>query len=169
MRIAYCATRLLIDTPISYAVPKEVGKVGTESPTFIQPVSERKDGIQAMFARQNAAQSPVSQAKRKRSTSPQSASQGTSPPKKSKMITEDNTPHKTQPEVIDLCDSDEGRKPEDAVEKLDTWEDSSNIEYLDHGGSSSPKTVSDLRTMSYAVNQTLALASVLPRPESQGL
>ncbi|KAF8890654.1 hypothetical protein BD779DRAFT_1622349 [Infundibulicybe gibba] len=35
-----------------YQVPLEVGKVGTESPTFIQPVSQRKDGIQAMFSKQ---------------------------------------------------------------------------------------------------------------------
>jgi hypothetical protein len=36
----------------SYAVPTEVGKVGTESPTFIEPVQKRKDGIEAMFSRQ---------------------------------------------------------------------------------------------------------------------
>lgn len=36
----------------SYAVPKEVGKVGTESSTFIEPVAARKDGIAAMFAKQ---------------------------------------------------------------------------------------------------------------------
>ncbi|KAF9460463.1 hypothetical protein BDZ94DRAFT_1311474 [Collybia nuda] len=35
-----------------YKVPKEVGKVGTESPTFIEPVSNRKDGIRAMFSKQ---------------------------------------------------------------------------------------------------------------------
>ncbi|KAJ7781783.1 hypothetical protein DFH07DRAFT_791530 [Mycena maculata] len=35
-----------------YQVPKEVGKVGTESPTFIVPVANRKDGIQAMFSKQ---------------------------------------------------------------------------------------------------------------------
>ncbi|KAF5314409.1 hypothetical protein D9619_011839 [Psilocybe cf. subviscida] len=35
-----------------YAVPKEVGKVGTESSTFIEPVAARKDGIAAMFAKQ---------------------------------------------------------------------------------------------------------------------
>ncbi|KDR78411.1 hypothetical protein GALMADRAFT_245579 [Galerina marginata CBS 339.88] len=35
-----------------YAVPKEVGKVGTESSTFIEPVTARKDGIQAMFSKQ---------------------------------------------------------------------------------------------------------------------
>ena len=44
----------------SYAVPKEVGKVGVQSPTFIEPVEKRKDGIQAMFSRQAKAaqQSP---------------------------------------------------------------------------------------------------------------
>jgi len=35
-----------------YQVPKEVGKVGTESPSFIEPVASRKDGIQAMFYKQ---------------------------------------------------------------------------------------------------------------------
>ncbi|KAF7307725.1 LigB domain-containing protein [Mycena kentingensis (nom. inval.)] len=38
-----------------YAVPPEVGKVGTESPTFIEPVKQRKDGISAMFAKQKEA------------------------------------------------------------------------------------------------------------------
>ena len=33
-------------------MPTEVGKVGTESPTFIEPVQKRKDGIEAMFSRQ---------------------------------------------------------------------------------------------------------------------
>jgi hypothetical protein len=36
----------------SYAVPREVGKVGVQSPTFIEPVQKRKDGIEAMFSRQ---------------------------------------------------------------------------------------------------------------------
>jgi hypothetical protein len=39
----------------SYAVPKEVGKVGVQSPTFIEPVQKRKDGIEAMFSRQTKA------------------------------------------------------------------------------------------------------------------
>ena len=38
--------------PRSYAVPTEVGKVGTESPSFIEPITSRKDGIQAMFSKQ---------------------------------------------------------------------------------------------------------------------
>ncbi|KAI0043681.1 DUF159-domain-containing protein [Auriscalpium vulgare] len=60
-----------------YAVPKEVGKVGTESPTFIQPVSKRKDGIEAMFSNHTQSSpsgkpklAPPSPAKRKREISP---------------------------------------------------------------------------------------------------
>jgi len=53
-----------------YQVPKEVGKVGAESPTFIEPVAHRKDGIQAMFSRQKQAQSSPLTKKRKRSSSP---------------------------------------------------------------------------------------------------
>ena len=41
-----------IHVPRSYAVPTEVGKVGTESPSFIEPITSRKDGIQAMFSKQ---------------------------------------------------------------------------------------------------------------------
>jgi hypothetical protein len=43
----------------SYAVPAEVGKVGVESPTFIEPVQKRKDGIEAMFMRQTKAKEPT--------------------------------------------------------------------------------------------------------------
>ncbi|KAF8262601.1 hypothetical protein EI94DRAFT_672108 [Lactarius quietus] len=60
------------DSPLEcYAVPKEVGRVGVESPTFIEPVEKRKDGIQAMFSRQTAkgSASPA-RGKRKRETSP---------------------------------------------------------------------------------------------------
>jgi len=56
-----------------YQVPKEIGKVGAESPTFIQPIANRKDGIQAMFSRQQQTQSSPaknSSQKRKRSLSP---------------------------------------------------------------------------------------------------
>ncbi|KAF4564454.1 SOS response-associated peptidase family protein [Pleurotus pulmonarius] len=48
---------------LCYQVPKEVGKVGTESPSYIEPVSQRKDGIEAMFAK----------AKSKSTASPQSS------------------------------------------------------------------------------------------------
>ncbi|KAG8973599.1 hypothetical protein FRB90_009895 [Tulasnella sp. 427] len=36
----------------AYQVPKEVGKVGTNDPSFVKPVAERKDGIAAMFKKQ---------------------------------------------------------------------------------------------------------------------
>lgn len=52
-----------------YQVPKEIGKVGTESPTLIEPVAHRKDGIQAMFAKQRSKQKATG--KRKRDPSPQ--------------------------------------------------------------------------------------------------
>ena len=52
----------------SYQVPKEVGRVGAESQTFIEPVAKRKDGIQAMFSRMRN-----SPRKRKRSPSPLTA------------------------------------------------------------------------------------------------
>jgi len=48
---------------ISYQVPKEVGKVGTESPSFIEPVANRKDGIQAMFSKQKQRDSSSSPTK----------------------------------------------------------------------------------------------------------
>ncbi|KAF8200355.1 hypothetical protein BJ912DRAFT_948849 [Pholiota molesta] len=56
-----------------YAVSKEVGKVGTESPSFIKPVAERRDGIKAMFSKQATAspsKTPTTSQKRKSETSP---------------------------------------------------------------------------------------------------
>ncbi|KAG8908996.1 hypothetical protein FRB99_000099 [Tulasnella sp. 403] len=41
------------DKPMEYyQVPLEVGKVGTNDPSFVKPVAERKDGIAAMFKKQ---------------------------------------------------------------------------------------------------------------------
>jgi len=62
----YSATTEVVSN--SYPVPQEVGKVGSQSPTFIEPVSQRRDGIQAMFAKQ--ASSPPSSQKRKRASLP---------------------------------------------------------------------------------------------------
>ncbi|KAF5376113.1 hypothetical protein D9615_007773 [Tricholomella constricta] len=62
-----------------YQVPKEVGKVGTESASFIEPIANRKDGIQAMFSKQaskssekspQSLQAPKAKASVKRSRSP---------------------------------------------------------------------------------------------------
>lgn len=51
-----------------------MGKVGNESPTFIEPIAKRKDGIMAMFAGQGSQESKSSSpAKRKRSASPSPA------------------------------------------------------------------------------------------------
>ncbi|KIK80983.1 hypothetical protein PAXRUDRAFT_210084 [Paxillus rubicundulus Ve08.2h10] len=59
-------------TPLRcYEVPKEVGKVGTESAKFIEPIANRRDGIQAMFAKQRSRHAEAS-VKRKRSPSPSS-------------------------------------------------------------------------------------------------
>ncbi|KZT68101.1 DUF159-domain-containing protein [Daedalea quercina L-15889] len=93
-----------------YQVPKEVGKVGTESPTFIQPVAGRKDGIEAMFAKQAAVSSsqPSKNAKRKRSVS--------------SLKTSDPAKHV----------KDEPSEPANpSTSKLNTWEDDSEIEYVD--------------------------------------
>ncbi|KAF9219323.1 DUF159-domain-containing protein [Gyrodon lividus] len=57
-----------------YQVPKEVGKVGAESAKFVQPIANRKDGIQAMFAKQWSKQAGAS-VKRQRSLSPSSSVQ----------------------------------------------------------------------------------------------
>jgi len=74
-----------------YQVPKEVGRVGAESATYIQPLSNRKDGIQAMFARQRLKQDPkqtkpseVVHSRRKRSPSPTLADDGIQIVKKEK-------------------------------------------------------------------------------------
>jgi hypothetical protein len=41
----------------SYPVQPEVGKVGTNSPSFILPVAERSDGIKAFFSKASPAKS----------------------------------------------------------------------------------------------------------------
>ncbi|CAE6511391.1 unnamed protein product [Rhizoctonia solani] len=38
-------------TLICYEVPREVGKVGNEDPSFIEPLAARKDGLMAMMSR----------------------------------------------------------------------------------------------------------------------
>ncbi|KAG9045053.1 hypothetical protein FS837_007129 [Tulasnella sp. UAMH 9824] len=39
----------------AYRVPKEVGQFGTNDPSFVQPVAKRKDGIAAIFKKQQGA------------------------------------------------------------------------------------------------------------------
>ncbi|EKM52586.1 uncharacterized protein PHACADRAFT_149369 [Phanerochaete carnosa HHB-10118-sp] len=134
----------------SYPVPKEVGKVGEESPTFIQPLAARPDGIQAMFARQTAKALPSSSGssqqtkaeaktptKRKRSASPVPQKMpSTSSPKKSqsKSNSEVKDEEGHVKEVVDLCEDQEEVKEEEDVkpktEKMNSWEDD-EIEILD--------------------------------------
>ncbi|KAG6855969.1 hypothetical protein H0H87_008910 [Tephrocybe sp. NHM501043] len=80
------------DHPLEcYQVPKEVGRVGTESPTFIEPVVKRKDGIQAMFSKlaskPSTSQPRLGPSSRKRSQSPED----TPPSKKIKPEMEDDS------------------------------------------------------------------------------
>ncbi|WVF69072.1 hypothetical protein IAT40_003846 [Kwoniella sp. CBS 6097] len=57
-----------------YAVPSEVGKIGNNSPTFIQPVSERSDGIKSFFQKQ--APSPAKPKKEAREDSGKTTNEG---------------------------------------------------------------------------------------------
>ncbi|PCH43063.1 DUF159-domain-containing protein [Wolfiporia cocos MD-104 SS10] len=87
-----------------YQVPKEVGKTGNESATFVEPIKERKDGIQAMFARQ---QSRVS-----------SPSPYASPEKRKREPTPDITEQKSISKKA-------------KIQKVNAWEDVSEIDYVD--------------------------------------
>ncbi|KAI0351590.1 DUF159-domain-containing protein [Trametes cingulata] len=100
---------------VCYQVPKEVGKIGTDSPTFIQPIQERKDGIQAMFAKQQATST--------QSKNP-AALHGSSQP---------TLKRSASPAELKTETSESGRTPikKPKVEKVNAWEDDSDIEYVD--------------------------------------
>ena len=126
---------LSLQTYRSYQVPKEVGKVGTESPTFIEPIAQRKDGIQAMFAKQKGSSAQTTKpTKRKRSKSPPV------------QIESDDS----DVQIIEPSTSQRSAKSQ----KMNTWEDDSDVEYVDkppsqskpsQSGSSGRKTsVSDV-------------------------
>ncbi|TFK80769.1 DUF159-domain-containing protein [Polyporus arcularius HHB13444] len=103
-----CAPYHASDHPlVCYAVPKEVGKIGTDSPTFVEPIAERKDGIQAMFAKQTLKDTRTSakSSPRKRSASP----------------TNDKTDVKGEAQSAKKA----------KIEKVNAWEDDSDIEYVD--------------------------------------
>ncbi len=138
----------------SYAVPKEVGKVGTESPAFIQPISQRQDGIQAMFAKQNLIQgSPAiiskSNAKRQRSTTPKPSTGGDtvleqspsniSPVKRRKVQRSSPSKPRKVEEVIDLCDTEE--EEESAMEPAKQSNSTKDVALID--SDSKRKEVSD--------------------------
>ncbi|KAF8154077.1 DUF159-domain-containing protein [Crassisporium funariophilum] len=102
-------------TPLEcYAVPREVGKVGTESPSFIEPITNRKDGIEAMFSKQKRMQatpspskgssSPPGKRKHESSPSPSKERGATRPlsfkdsPSPSKRLKSDHGDDSNQPE-----------------------------------------------------------------------
>jgi hypothetical protein len=107
----YRPSLILTHASISYAVPKEVGRVGVESPTFIEPVEKRKDGIEALFSRQ-AAKGTTSKATWK--DEPASPARGkrkreSSPPideVEEKPATSLSHGVKTEPVDVDASDSD---------------------------------------------------------------
>jgi len=96
------------DSPLeSYQVPKEVGKVGTESSSFILPIAARKDGIEAMFSKQKQAAKESSSAKKTKSASLNSTKRKRDSPKMLRKSTSDS--------AINI---DEGS--DDEIEILDT-------------------------------------------------
>lgn len=121
-----------------FAVPKEVGKVGTESSTFIEPVAQRKDGIAAMFKKQEIKQDkkPGVQSSSKPSPSPKKPvvkfepaaspaklKRESADPEPSSSRTKNLQPTKRKresPEVLDLTLSDdEQESPEPKKIKKD--------------------------------------------------
>jgi len=76
----------------SYAVPKEVGKVGVQSPTFIEPVRKRKDGIEAIFSRQ--AKAAQQQKSASRDTPPAAAAGSSKRKRESSSPTEEKEEEK---------------------------------------------------------------------------
>ncbi|KAJ7938225.1 hypothetical protein B0H13DRAFT_1942125 [Mycena leptocephala] len=110
-----------------YQVPKEVGKVGTESSTFIEPVANRKDGIQAMFTKQKQAQaSSPKKTPAKRALSPADDDEievvdGPSASKKSKPTPKKKPPPSSDDEIeiVDGPSSPKKSKPT-PKKKVDT-------------------------------------------------
>ncbi|SCZ97919.1 BZ3500_MvSof-1268-A1-R1_Chr3-3g06456 [Microbotryum saponariae] len=88
-----------------YQVPKGVGKVGNESPTFIEPIKGAPGTLETMFAKQNSQGSP---------NMPKSASAASPKWKSSSPVTLKKAPatHKRKKEssieVIDLLDDSDG-------------------------------------------------------------
>lgn len=145
----------------SYQVPKEVGKIGAESPSFIQPIAERKDGIEAMFAKQasKAAAATSSQATPQATpTSSQVKPEPRAPVKRKRDDSVSGTPRKhaktarvkkEDQDVIDLCEDSDSPKTvksgaredsESKAEKINSWEDGA-VEYTDEDNTtSSPRS-----------------------------
>jgi len=98
----YCDTSVALTC---YQVPKEVGKVGTESARFIEPIMNRKDGIEAMFSKQKILPSQPSSSLGKReydsTCSPprQSKELESSDLKHTSSVKRSKSDHKDEPEI----------------------------------------------------------------------
>ncbi|TCD68996.1 hypothetical protein EIP91_009218 [Steccherinum ochraceum] len=128
-----------VESPLEcYQVPKEIGKVGTESSTFIEPIAQRKDGIQAMFAKQqrNVASSSKS-TKRKRPSTP--------PIVRTPSVADDH-------DEIQILERDPNSRPRGKLQKLNTWEDDSDVEYVDQPSTAGPSSASQKKVQFYYVS-----------------
>jgi len=162
-------------------VPAEVGKVGVESPTFIEPVQKRKDGIEAMFMRQaKAKEAEAGSGKRKHEPSseveetcaPEAATaSGTSVPSRSSVkrakVKAENDPIRVtvKPQEliidVDIVDAD------DPAERERERDNSSDVEILP--GPSSPQSVSSPSPSPGASSLFLTHVQISsPRVPSQG-
>lgn len=93
-----------VDVDISsFPVPPEVGKIGKDSPTFIQPVSERSDGIKSFFQKQTT--SPVKLKSTPKSDTPPSNPAGPSSPER--MVKEEDTKVKAEGIKSEITPKDE--------------------------------------------------------------
>ncbi|EJD04916.1 DUF159-domain-containing protein [Fomitiporia mediterranea MF3/22] len=96
-----------------YPVPKEVGKVSAESATFIEPISKRKDGIEAMFAKQSkggkdtdTSFKPASQPSQEKKSQP-SGETGEQTLLKRKRESTEQSPKKERASSVELLSVDE--------------------------------------------------------------
>jgi len=109
-----------------YPVSREVGKVGNDSPTFIERVSERKDGIRAGLERQRlVAATPAVRKRKADDEAPSSSSPPPPPVKAAKETTEDTTvqppppptPVKTQKRIKSATSNAANRKSPKKIKK----------------------------------------------------
>ncbi|KAF5352934.1 hypothetical protein D9758_007877 [Tetrapyrgos nigripes] len=103
-----------------YQVPKEVGKVGNESSTYIEPITARRDGIQAMFSKQKAAAAQKSpsgsqdsqEKKRKREEEPSSLSSSSARKTNAKIKMEKQPIPESDDDEIEIIEKPpEAKKP----------------------------------------------------------
>jgi len=131
-------------------VPKEVGKVGVQSPTFIEPVQNRKDGIEAMFSRQAKAAQQPQQKSASRDAPPATAAGSGKRKRESSPPTEEKDEEKQEKETSTSVSTTAPSSPakrskvkkdpikhDDTVDSEEEKEGNSDVEILPSGPSSS--------------------------------